>query len=144
ALRDFAFPPSVTEGGVDLVLLVHFAEGRTLLTDADGLYNSFIYKACEVSGGNVFIALAGIDTPSPALANEEAVADLAGNGGQSAVVELELSRRFLTWGDKPSDAQIEHLKKGADFEIEPLVLPQGIRQYAVTISRGTRFFCLIL
>jgi len=143
-LRDFKFQSNITEGGIDLVVLIHYAEGRTLLTDADGLYNNFLYKACEISGGNIFIALAGIETEESDLSNDEAVQDLVGNGGQSSVVDINLSMRFMSWDEAPSEMQLYHLKKGIDFEIEPLVLPQGIRQYAVSISRTTRFFCLIL
>jgi len=142
-LRDFTFNNNIKEGGIDLVLLIHYAEGRTLLTDADGLYNSFLYKACEVSGGNIFIVLTGIPTEE-GLSNIEAVEDIVGNGGQSSVVDINMNMRFMTWEEEPSQTQIDHIKLGADFGIAPLNLPQGVRQYAISVGRSARFFCSIL
>ena len=48
SLRTFSFPSEVDRaaaGRAVMVVLCHFAEGRTLLTDADGLYNQFLLAA---------------------------------------------------------------------------------------------------
>ena len=110
SLRTFSFPSEVDRaaaGRAVMVVLCHFAEGRTLLTDADGLYNAFLLAASRISRGNVFIALTNVPTAAndaadiegnPAgggdadepwggvvLADQAAVDDLAHAGGQLSI-----------------------------------------------------------
>lgn len=44
---------------VNMIVLCHFAEGRVLLTDQDGLYNSFLVAAASAVQGNVFVVVTG-------------------------------------------------------------------------------------
>lgn len=167
-LRSFTFPTEVDRliaGRAVMVVLCHFAEGRTLLTDADGLYNTFLVAASRISRGNVFIALTNIpmddeeddgggveeaavpSTPVPAarLADRAAVDDLAQMGGQRSVDELYRRGRFLTWEELPSRAQLRHLHRALAHQVPPLPeLPVGILGNARRDVPQKRSFCPLL
>eukprot|EP00638_Chattonella_subsalsa_P010376 CAMPEP_0117746696 /NCGR_PEP_ID=MMETSP0947-20121206/8093_1 /TAXON_ID=44440 /ORGANISM="Chattonella subsalsa, Strain CCMP2191" /LENGTH=135 /DNA_ID=CAMNT_0005564055 /DNA_START=157 /DNA_END=561 /DNA_ORIENTATION=- len=81
---------------VNMIVLCHFNEGRVLLTDKDGLYNDFIKEAVNISSGNVFIALSGVQTEG-ALANSETVQALVNHGNQESMEAIHSHGRFLTW-----------------------------------------------
>ena len=46
-------------------------QGRTLLTDADGLYNAFLVAAASATNGNVFVALTNFGDPPSAEASKQ-------------------------------------------------------------------------
>ena len=89
------------------VILCHMFDGRTLLTDRDGLYNSFLLAAADASRGDVFLALTGLTSATHSIASDDIVLKLV-NDGQVSVQHFHAAQRFLTWADRgPSPAQID-------------------------------------
>lgn len=106
-----------------IIVLCHFFDGRTLLTDADGMYNAFLGAAQAASDGNVFVALTGVSGTRDAdqLARDDVVDQLVG-AGQASIAQIHRVQRFLTWDDRPSTAQIDHVGRG---DVPPLHLLLG-------------------
>ena len=110
----------------DMVVLCHYAEGRVLLTDQDGLYNSFLDEAVRATSGNVFVVLTGVPTSAHLLSDGGAVAELVEAGGQRSVSDLNSAGRFLTCDELPSALQIAQLKQGLEGQLPPLQTPPGV------------------
>jgi len=107
-LRHFAFDDVVVDRR-PVILLCHFCEGRTLLTDTDGLYNAFLLEALRVSDGQVFVGLSGLEKAAAGELAAEAVVDELVATGQTSVEALDVSRRLMTWDTTPSQFQLAHL-----------------------------------
>ncbi len=122
----------------NMVVLCHYAEGRVLLTDQDGLYNSFIDEAVRATSGNVFVVLTGVPTSAAVLADDEAVADLVEDGGQQSVSALKAAGRFITCDSLPSELQIAQLKQGLEGSLPPLETPPGVAERAAKARSGRR------
>mmetsp|Transcript_25118 Transcript_25118/g.77513 ORF Transcript_25118/g.77513 Transcript_25118/m.77513 type:complete len:182 (-) Transcript_25118:636-1181(-) len=115
-------------------VVCHLFDGRTLLTDTDGLYNALLVAAAKSTGGNVFLALAGVGA-SGQLASDDIVAQLVAEG-QASLSQLHAARRFLTWDDAPSPSQLAHL---ADYDAAPLLdPPASMRLHAAGTSPQSR------
>lgn len=144
SLRLFVFekahlPSSRQERAV--ILLCHLCEGRTILTDADGLYNAFLVEALKQSQGQVFLGLTGLSCACEStLADERVVAELV-EKGQAAIKLIHASQRLMTWNDKPSRYQIAHLEK----QLPPLKAPSSVLAEVKDASKPRRkAFCPIL
>ena len=110
----------------ELACLCHYAEGRTLLLDTDGLYNSFLETTVTLYEGNVFLILCGIDsTPASTLCDMDAVSDLI-EGGQVSVAALCDAGRFFTCSEFLNEAQLRQLKRGLRGELQPFTTPPGV------------------
>ena len=120
-----------------MVVLCHYAEGRVLLTDQDGLYNSFIAEAVRATGGNFFLVLTGVPTPITDLADDGAVQDLVNYGGQQSVQDLIAAGRFMTCETTPSAVQIARLKEGLRGALPPLQTPRGVAAFAARAKRSS-------
>uniref|UniRef100_A0A7S2SN66 Uncharacterized protein n=1 Tax=Rhizochromulina marina TaxID=1034831 RepID=A0A7S2SN66_9STRA len=137
-VRHFRFPRDTDTP--DAIILCHFAEGRTLLTDTDGLYNAFLSQAVPMVHGNVFLALTNISTPPEVLANSEVVAELVHQGGQGSIGSIHSARRFLTFQDEPAELQLQHIASSLAHEapVAPLSVPSGIETHAASTASSAR------
>mmetsp|Transcript_5333 Transcript_5333/g.17509 ORF Transcript_5333/g.17509 Transcript_5333/m.17509 type:complete len:210 (-) Transcript_5333:33-662(-) len=122
------------------VVVCHLFDGRTLLTDRDGLYNALLAAATRASRGNVFVALAGVDgTARHEIASDDIVRQLADDGGQVSIRAFHRHRRFLTWSDEPSDRQVAHVAGQGEEWVAPIVdLPPSLRAEGASSSNATR------
>mgnify|MGYP001254023098 CR=1 FL=1 len=128
----------------DVAVLVHFCEGRVLLTDQDGLYNDFMRDAVTKCNGQVVVVLTNVEgTPADALANPAIVSALAdeATGAQSSVQELHAQHRLLTWQRQPSEKQLQHLKDLVTGRAAPLELPQSLLDHCTPQRRR---ICMLL
>lgn len=116
-LRSFRDALDTRQG---MVVLCHYAEGRTLLTNTDGLYNSFLVAASNSCAGNIIVLLTGIPTPDNVLADSDAVDDLVESGGQTFVQFMVDAERFLTCDEAPSAFQLQHMVEAYKGVLEPL------------------------
>lgn len=97
-----------------LTILLHVVEGRTLLVDKDGLYNSWF---CCMAGRNVVLALHGVDTPDDSVASVDAITELV-DSRQTSILALHRVGRFLTWQHEPSRLHLSRLavlREGVSF-----------------------------
>jgi hypothetical protein len=123
-LRSYRAQPATLLGG--LACLCHYAEGRTLLLDTDGLYNPFLETTINLYDGNVFCILSGVDnTPADALCEIGAVSDLI-EGGQISIAALCDAGRFFTCSESLNQAQLRQLERGLRRELQPLSTPPGV------------------
>lgn len=124
-----------------VILLCHLCEGRTILTDADGLYNAFLVEALKQSQGQVFLGLTGLSAAHEStLADERIVAELV-DKGQAAIKLIHASQRLMTWDNKPSRYQIAHLEK----QLPPFSAPSSVLAAVKDASKPRRkAFCPIL
>ena len=147
ALRHFLFEPNLADRA-PVILLCHLCEGRTTLTDADGLYNSFLVAAAR-AGGRVYLGLTGLAGHHSGLADDAVVDELV-QSGQRAIHDIHASRRLLTWNETPTSRQIAHLARFADlppFRPPPGVLAHAARdkpQQQQQQQQQRRAFCTIL
>mmetsp|Transcript_7933 Transcript_7933/g.32774 ORF Transcript_7933/g.32774 Transcript_7933/m.32774 type:complete len:170 (-) Transcript_7933:118-627(-) len=121
------------------VLLCHFVDGRTLLTDADGLYNAFLVAAAEAARGDVVIAVTGVPNGTGALADATVIDQLV-DYGQTSLRSFYEARRFLVWDDAPSADQVDHvlLRSRRLAPVGGAVpLPDGIRRHAALAPSST-------
>ncbi|KAG5176258.1 hypothetical protein JKP88DRAFT_203024 [Tribonema minus] len=125
----------------DLALLVHFSEGRVLLTDKDGLYNDFLLEAVKLAGGNLLIAVSGVETAPGTLAHEGVVQALAYSGGQRAVLSIHQQKRFLTWAKEPAPVHLDHIAAALAGNVRLLAVPDSVNMYSSALRRR---FCQIL
>ena len=152
----------------DVVIIVHFVEGRTLLTDADGLYNGALVSCAAATKGNVFLCLSGVPPPEPIsdsapettthAKNETssiAEADERGNrshlvhddvfeelvaGGQTSLAALKSMGRLLGW---PQQQQGESSGViggggGGDFDFAPSRGGPSARQVSRLLAEGAK------
>lgn len=134
SLRQFAFDESIT---AKVVLLCHLCEGRTILTDADGLYNAFLVEAVKLAEGRVYVGLTGL-AGTQDLADRRVVDELVASG-QDSIQAFHTARRLMTWDVAPSPSQLDHLL--SYDQLPPLNLPPGVLANA-TQRRSS--FCPIL
>lgn len=133
-----------------LACLCHYAEGRTLLLDNDGLYNSFLESTVTLYEGNVFLILSGIDsTPANAMYDVDAVSDLI-EGGQVSVAALCDAGRFFTCNEFLNEVQLRQLERGLSGELPPFATPPGVMKFSASARPKARlpeeggFKCMIL
>jgi hypothetical protein len=67
-------------------------QGRLLLTDADGLYNSFLAEACRVTLGNAVILVTSDDVDESEYMDRAIVQELL-ECGQTSVEQLHNQKR---------------------------------------------------
>mmetsp|Transcript_7742 Transcript_7742/g.11717 ORF Transcript_7742/g.11717 Transcript_7742/m.11717 type:complete len:283 (+) Transcript_7742:26-874(+) len=83
-----------------LQLIIHVVDGRTLLVDKDGLYNQFL-----CSGGNVCLALSGIETDE-----QTAITELV-QAGQTSIEYLIKAGRFFAFNYLPCASHLDLLTR---------------------------------
>jgi hypothetical protein len=147
-LRNYCANPNVALSSA--ACLVHYAEGRTLLLDADGLYNAFLATTISRYNGNVFFILSGIDcaTPRNALCNIDTVGDLI-EGGQVSIAALCDAGRFFTCSESLNDTQLHQLSNGLTNKLQPLSLPHGVLNWSASKTQAKSseeggFRCMLL
>uniref|UniRef100_A0A7S3JRP1 Uncharacterized protein n=1 Tax=Aureoumbra lagunensis TaxID=44058 RepID=A0A7S3JRP1_9STRA len=133
-LRRYEMTKNVKEK--DVILLCHYFDGRTLLTDNDGLYNTFLVEAVAATGGYVFVALTGVPADDR-LARLDLINQLT-HDGQTSISELHRQKRFFTWDSFPSKAQVNIIVSAAKDEKEqcPLQLPISIKEHAAAYRQN--------
>ncbi|CAM9155585.1 unnamed protein product [Chrysoparadoxa australica] len=119
----------------DLIILVHYNEGRVLLTGKEGYYNDFMLEAATLTGGNLLVALSNVPTGPDLLARSDVLQSLAYSAGQQGLVSLNIQNRFLTWEKKPSEVQLNHIEATLQGGVELLCLPDSITAFALSRTR---------
>lgn len=76
-------------------VFVNIAQGRTLLTDDDGLYNSFLNQACSATQGNIVFLLNGDNIPHKenSICDNNIINDLV-SCGQTSIDLIYRSKRY--------------------------------------------------
>jgi hypothetical protein len=108
----------------DLLILLHRAEGRLLLTDRNGFYNDLLSSAFRALEGRVLLIVTNVenDPSEDALASAE-ITELSKYGDQPTIGVLAEMGKVVCFRSKPSAFQASHIetlvKKSAFYRETP-------------------------
>ena len=94
----------------DMLILLHRAEGRLLLTDRNGFYNDLLASAFRMLEGRVLVIVTNVenDPPDNSLSSSE-ISELAKYGDQPTIGVLSEMGKVICYKSKPSAFQASHI-----------------------------------